>query len=432
MRYGQLFLISSLLFFNSLAFAGPSDGPANILVTHQQVMHEYTADGVLVRSVSIPENGAGETARDLAVLPDGRIAVYNGAFAPVLSLYDGENWSSQTFDGWSTVNNGTYGGIAVVGQERVLLTDMRTGGAGGAKGLVSFDPDSGSFQRIRDENGYIDVNVGADGLIYALRNMYGALDVIDPQTHQTLTTLDLGHTSSSRAVAADATGNIYMASWDGYIARYTANGTLQDTLYVGNDLYDVDLDADRILVGDRYGNVHVTSTALDTFTSFNVGSHGVFVTSAGSRDTPKPPAEPTYCEAAGQIQTYEWIDSVVRHGLAIDSGPNGGYADHTNQVMVVHPGTNLAMEFHPGHRYSSYNEHWRAWVDFDRDGEFTAEEIIVDTTSRGTVAATLDVPTDQTPGRLRMRVAMQWGSAPAPCGTFRYGEVEDFAFDVLK
>src|SRR5437762_1901022 len=93
------------------------------------VLEELTPSGVLVRSVSIPIAGGTEYARDLAVTGN-QVRVYNGTFSPQLSTYDGASgaWTSTTGPvGWSTVNNVSYGGLAVLGGFG-FATDMNTFG----------------------------------------------------------------------------------------------------------------------------------------------------------------------------------------------------------------------------------------------------------------------------------------------------------------
>src|SRR5262249_4859030 len=92
---------------------------ANLLVSTdgaapQQLLQEYTSGGTLVRSLAIPPGGPAEDARDLVADSSGNILVYNGTFSPYLSTYSTSgSWSHQTFAGWSTVNNVSYGGIAL-------------------------------------------------------------------------------------------------------------------------------------------------------------------------------------------------------------------------------------------------------------------------------------------------------------------------------
>lgn len=251
--------------------------PGNILIQSNNVVREYTTDGTYVSSVTIPPNSSNETARDVYILEDGRLAVFNGTFDPELAIFNGSQWEQYQSQGWSTVNNITFGGITSIGDE-VFVTDSFTFSGGEATGIVAFDSSFGTSDRFLHYNEYIDVTLGGDGLLYALRNQYGALDIIDPVTMAIINSVALGHTSGSRGVVANEAGEIYMASWNGYVARYTADGVLTNTLTISNNLSDIDMDSSgQLIVGDRFGGVHLIDGDLSSFSSFQVGDRTTFV-----------------------------------------------------------------------------------------------------------------------------------------------------------
>ncbi len=265
------------LMLSSTALASAGFQPGNILIGHDNLLREYNFAGDLVRQLVIPDNAANEISRDITVLQDGRLAVYNGTFYPELALYDGVGWQSSSYPGWSTVNNVTYGGITGFAGE-VIVTDSFTYNGGEARGLVSIDPDNQSHERFVTSTDYIDVTLGHDGLLYALRNVYGDLDVFDPVSRTLIRSLDLGHTSSSRGIAANRNGEIFMVSLDGYVAHYSAGGELLNTLPIISYLSDIDLDsAGRIIVGSSYYQAYVTDESLSTFTLLTPGNGNTFV-----------------------------------------------------------------------------------------------------------------------------------------------------------
>ncbi|WP_105213089.1 hypothetical protein [Pseudoalteromonas sp. T1lg22] len=275
----------------------------SLVVASDNILYEYN-NGALISQRNIPTNSANEMARDITILDDGRVAVFNGTFTPELLVYNGENWQSFTMPGWSTANNLSYGGITAIG-DAVYVTDTYTAYDGAAKGVVKFDLASGNAQRIIDDSDYIDINVGLDGKLYALQNTYGALDVIDPASGTVLRSVALGHTSSSRGVAADAEGNIYMVSWSGYVARYSAEGTLVNTLEIGGNLHDIDIDhSGRVVTGSRFGQVYVTDTNLSDFTELFVSTSNAFVATVPSVLPPAAPVlQGTVQNAGRDIQT---------------------------------------------------------------------------------------------------------------------------------
>jgi hypothetical protein len=85
--------------------------PDNILVTYFQSIREYTRDGTLVQSIPVPypdEPRPGtEWLKDVAMLADGRMAVFNGTFSPYMSIFNpaSNSWSHSTVEGWRVGNN---------------------------------------------------------------------------------------------------------------------------------------------------------------------------------------------------------------------------------------------------------------------------------------------------------------------------------------
>lgn len=263
--------------------------PQSLFVSSDNTLFEYTFDGTQLQSISIPSGSSSSTStedvRDLILDQNGDIQFYNGTFDPFLSTYDPttSTWSHHTYPGWSTVNNISYGGIASY-QNYVYVTDMSTFGDGGAdqaNGIVRFNINDYSGQRLAEnfaDNGeFIDLTIGLDGLLYGLED-YGDISVYDPLTLDLLRTLDLGHTSD-RAIAVNAAGEIFSASWDGNIYHFDANGIRQKSISSGaNDLTDIDISSTgKLLVGSRSGDIILTDESLDSVSSFNVGSDTTFV-----------------------------------------------------------------------------------------------------------------------------------------------------------
>ena len=200
--------------------------PGNILVSTNNTVTEYTPDGVVVQSFAIP-HPSNEDGRDLVVDSQGNIRVYNGTFDPILTTIDtlAATTSSTTLGGWSTTNNLTYGGITSF-QDKVFVTDMRTFGDGGAdeaQGIVVFD--GADTDRFATDIDPIDLNLGLDGLLYALSpggSPSGrTVSVYDPSTLGKIRDIDLtgngsiGFGSQRRAIAVNGAGELFIATLGG-------------------------------------------------------------------------------------------------------------------------------------------------------------------------------------------------------------------------
>jgi hypothetical protein len=272
--------------------------------TSGSLLKEYTPSGQLIRSVFVPTAGGTETSRDLAM--NGQQAlVYNGTFSPQLSAYTATSgaWTSTAGPaGWSTVNNVSYGGLAVLGGY-AFATDMST--SGDEKGIVRFDLAAGTSDRFATDFEPIDVAAGLDGKLYAL-DAARTLRVYDPSSLALLNTITLPASvtpagSSTpvaqdyRAVAVDPNGLIYAADWNRTLTRFSAAGvvqysatlptTSQQGLPAVGNLDDIDFltypnpnDGGLLAVGSSNGVVAEVSGQFFTLrTSFSAGTGATFV-----------------------------------------------------------------------------------------------------------------------------------------------------------
>jgi hypothetical protein len=135
------------------------------------------------------------------------------------------------------------------------------------------------------------------------------------------------------------------------------------------------------------------------------------------------------CDSEATNASYEWIQKVDFASSSNDSGTNGGFGDFTNQVVDLSTGPN-PVTLTPGFKYSSYNEYWNIWIDLDQDHNFSANELLYSGSSRETILTEIQIPDEALPGNTGMRVSMKYGASPAACGTFTWGEVEDYTVNI--
>ena len=65
-------------------------------------------------------------------------------------------------------------------------------------------------------------------------------------------------------------------------------------------------------------------------------------------------------------------------------------------------------------------------MDLNQDGLFSAEELLLRTSSRTTVIGSIVIPDTALSGATRMRITMRYNAKADACGVFYYGEVEDY------
>ena len=132
-----------------------------MLVTIDDTIAEYTLDGTFLGSVVVPVDPAPENVlRDLVDV-DGDPYVYRGTATPSLTHDAPMGWVHDTFAEWNTINNVSYGGVALT-TDWIWVTDMAV--AGDESGLVRFSRGNDPTERVASGGDYIDVNTGLDRL----------------------------------------------------------------------------------------------------------------------------------------------------------------------------------------------------------------------------------------------------------------------------
>lgn len=152
-------------------------------------------------------------------------------------------------------------------------------------------------------------------------------------------------------------------------------------------------------------------------------------TFATSGSTPPPSS---YCSANGNNDYYFWIDYVGLNNMTNTTGKDGGYGDYTSKTATITKGATERLYISAGYRSTRYTVYWRIWIDFDGNGSFDADEVIVEgsSSSASQLYGDFTVPTSAITGTTRMRVSMKYGSYASSCGSFSYGEVEDYTVSI--
>lgn len=202
----------------------------------------------------------------------------------------------------------------------------------------------------------------------------------------------------------------------GYEVRIRANG--------GNwvDFLDVEVDSLALtgfVAGETY-EYQVRSYCGNSIFSTYSNSYEFDITN-GSNTL-------SYCDAKGNSAEFQWIDLVSINEINNPTGSDGGYADYTRFTATLLAGSTdtLFVSKGPNSRYSFY---WMVYIDFNQDGTFDANELVVKGSSESTniLFSLITIPFTALPGKTRMRVLMKYNEATDACGQFPYGEVEDYS-----
>jgi hypothetical protein len=140
----------------------------------------------------------------------------------------------------------------------------------------------------------------------------------------------------------------------------------------------------------------------------------------------------SYCLLRASNTNYEWIESVAWDGTAFVSGKDGGLGLYHNTIFPAAVGQTVTLEATPGFSATQFGESWRIWIDFNGDYDFAdeGEEIFAGGPVFGVLSLDVTIPEDAVTGITRMRIAMKYGTLPPDCGTYGYGEVEEYSIQI--
>jgi bacillolysin len=142
-----------------------------------------------------------------------------------------------------------------------------------------------------------------------------------------------------------------------------------------------------------------------------------------------------YCTSQSTSQDYEFIDYVQLGSITRASTADGGYYDGTALSTTVAAGSQQTISFSVTFTSSEYTENWKVFIDYNQDGDFTdAGETIasVSSASADILTSTFTVPSTAKAGTTRLRVVLSDDNATTSCGTYGYGETEDYSINITN
>lgn len=149
--------------------------------------------------------------------------------------------------------------------------------------------------------------------------------------------------------------------------------------------------------------------------------------------------ESGYCDNQGTLPWQEWIQEVELNDLRLFSQKEG-YGDFLNYFTSLEAATTYDMSVQIGYSYMDTTEHIAAYIDFNQDSTFQAEERILqaaftNSSNRSgarTFQTTIATPIEVSLGETRMRVLLSKGNEPLPCEPIFRGEVEDYTIIFIE
>lgn len=177
----------------------------------------------------------------------------------------------------------------------------------------------------------------------------------------------------------------------------------------------------------NYGENYLCVSAIDKNNNESDFSNVVVVDS-----------RPEYCDAKGVISSTEWIEKVKFFELENISGNNNGYANFTNKIFQLRVGSDTEIVLTPGFSATALSQHWKVYIDYNNDGDFSDnDENVFATTSTSTsaVSETVSLPSSIKEGLFRMRIMMKGTTSSNDidaCTDIDKGEVEDYLVNLTR
>jgi hypothetical protein len=137
----------------------------------------------------------------------------------------------------------------------------------------------------------------------------------------------------------------------------------------------------------------------------------------------------------GNSVAYEKISKVQFGTIIMVSTGGSGYTSFTTASTNVSRGSSYTIAVTPQWTGTVYGEGYAAWIDFNKDGDFSDAGELVWSKSASTVSVatgTITIPTSASTGSTRMRVSMKNNGIPTPCEVFARGQVEDYTVNIVS
>ncbi|WP_353148852.1 fibronectin type III domain-containing protein [Chryseobacterium sp.] len=186
----------------------------------------------------------------------------------------------------------------------------------------------------------------------------------------------------------------------------------------------------------------VTLTGLTAGTHYEVRIANVCSGVTGNFSAPATFMTP-YCAATSSNTNLGYISNVTvaavnSYTMSNNSGANN-YTDYsidaTKLTTLVRGTANNNISVSKSWPAALSNKAVSVWIDFNKDGIFDANEIILTGANNTTtpITGTFTVPATAYSGPFttRMRVVLRDSNSPGACGNFTNGEVEDYAVKLI-
>ncbi|NIF04446.1 T9SS type A sorting domain-containing protein [Chryseobacterium sp. Tr-659] len=244
----------------------------------------------------------------------------------------------------------------------------------------------------------------------------GGTPVTDTQAPTAPQLAASGTTQNSTSLSwSGSTDNVAVTGYDVYRGT-SLLGSTTSTTYTATGLTPATTYSFTVKAKDAAGNISAASNEVSV--------------------TTQPGTAATYCSASANSTADERISNVKFADINNASTGTTGYENFTSVIGNVVKGTSYTMTITPSWTSTKYSEGYAVYIDYNGDGDFTdSGELAWSKTASTTspVSGSITIPSTAVTGNTRMRVIMRYNTVPSSsCGTFDYGQVEDYTLKIAS
>ncbi len=254
----------------------------------------------------------------------------------------------------------------------------------------------------------------------------GNISVASNTVSVTTLTPDTTAPTAPTLSASGTTATSTTLSWTGATDNVAVTGY---NVYRGTTLIGTTTTATTYAVSGLTASTAYTFyvQAKDAAGNISIASNTVSVTTLASTVT--------YCTASATNTADERIGKVTFGTINNTSTGTAGYENFTAISTNAVPGTAYTITITPFWTSTVWTEGYAVWIDYNNNGLFTDAGELVFSKATSTVTpatGTVTIPVGTALGSKRMRVALKYNAIPASCGSYTYGQVEDYTVNITS
>lgn len=141
-----------------------------------------------------------------------------------------------------------------------------------------------------------------------------------------------------------------------------------------------------------------------------------------------------YSKSYSKTCKFEWISKISIANFENES-EKSSYSNFTEKTIYLNNSTEYKIILTPSYAGMKQKEHWKIWIDYNKDGNFRGtNELVYDSklATQKTIHASISIPKNTHQGNTRLRICMKYDQSPRSNEIINFGEVEDYTVNIQK